>query len=88
MKKAEKSEWSASVREMLLRDQTTGGRIVWAVDDYAPLGPEFAPQRELTAELRAVLRPRAQKQQEQKTRRTRARGEVFTPRGSVPPRTI
>ena len=78
MKKAEKSEWSASVREMLLRDQTTGGRIVWAVDDYAPLGPEFAPQRELTAELRAVLRPRAQKQQEQKTRRTRARGEVFT----------
>ena len=49
------------------------------MDDYAPLGPEFAPQRELTAELRAVLRPRAQKQQEQKTRRTRARGEVFTP---------
>lgn len=79
MKKAEKSEWSASVREMLLRDQTTGSRIVWAVDDYAPLGPEFTPQRELTAELRVVLRPRAQKQQEQKTRRTRARGEVFTP---------
>ena len=61
MKKAEKSGMERLRAGDASADQTTGSRIVWAVDDCAPLGPEFTPQRELTAELRVVLRPRAQK---------------------------
>lgn len=79
MHKKRKTEWSAPVRELLLQDRTTGGRIVWGTDDYASQGPDFAPEREMTARAWDVLRPRAQKAEEQRARRTRTRAEVFTP---------
>ena len=73
-----------NVLDLLLRDRTTGGNIIWATDQYADLGPGYGfgdpivPAR-ITGEHGQVIRPRAIKSRAEQTGRTKAMAEVFTP---------
>ena len=69
---------------MLLVDRTTRKNILWATNDYAGLGEDYAADKEIrigliTGSNSKVIQPRVLKAQEQKTERTRERAEVFTP---------
>ena len=57
----------------LLEDKTTGKNIVFATDSYADQGEEFAPEREITADLLPSLdlKPRILKSKEEQEQRTR-----------------
>lgn len=64
----------------LLRDRTTGRRIVWATDTYASLGPGFGREDEIAPEVIAGRRAElAAMRLASRAERTRAHGEVFTP---------
>lgn len=73
-----------SVLETLLADRTTGKNIIWADGEYERLGEGYAAEDEITCEAIAgansgVIKPRVLKEQEQQSKRTKARAEVFTP---------
>ncbi len=77
---------SPRVLKILLRDKATGKNIVWATDNYAQLGDEFAAPCEILPELITgtnahIIQPRVRKGQAEQSSRTRKRGEVFTPLG-------
>lgn len=65
----------------LLEDKTTGKNIIFATDSYADQGEEYAPEREITADLLPSLdlKPRILKSREEQALRTRKSAEVFTP---------
>lgn len=63
----------------LLKDYTTGGRILWGTDAYAELGAAYARDAEMSPELLHVVEARSCKARGAQTARTRARAEVFTP---------
>lgn len=70
--------------DILLVDQTTGKNIIWATDSYENLGKGFAPQNPIkpdlvTGEFRLLIQPRAAKSLDEQRRRTKEKGEVFTP---------
>lgn len=68
----------------LLRDQTTGGNILWCTHDYEQLGEgynfndEITPEK-ITGEHGMIIRPRVLKSKEQQTDRVKDMAEVFTP---------
>ena len=68
----------------LLRDQTTGGNILWCTHDYEHLGKgynfndEITPEK-ITGEHGMIIRPRVLKSKEQQTDRVKDMAEVFTP---------
>ena len=69
---------------ILLSDKTTKGFIRWGSDNYADLGPEYQADQEMrpnlvTGEHTVLIQPRVLKSEEDKTRRTRDKAEVFTP---------
>lgn len=73
-----------SVLETLLADRTTGKNIIWADGEYEWFGEGYAAEDEITCEAIAgtnsgVIKPRVLKEQEQQSKRTKARAEVFTP---------
>jgi hypothetical protein len=75
---------SVGLLEALLVDRATSGRIVWATDNYAYLGSEYAPQREITVasitgENERLIQPRVAKAAEARWERTKDKAEVFTP---------
>lgn len=67
----------------LLSDKTTGRNLRWGTDAYTSLGPEYGPDKEMLTKLVKtrpdVIRPRAVKPLNERIRRTRDKGEVFTP---------
>lgn len=71
--------------DILLLDRTTGRNIIWATDSYESLGKAFAPREHIRPELVTgkiygkLIQPRAVKSQEEQRRRTKEKGEVFTP---------
>lgn len=71
--------------DILLFDRTTGRNIIWATDSYESLGKEFVPREHIRPELVTgkiygkLIQPRAVKSQEEQRRRTKEKGEVFTP---------
>lgn len=70
--------------EILLKDMTTGGNLVWATDNYATLGDQYSAGSPITAELitganEGVIKPRVKKSKEEQQRRVRQKAEVFTP---------
>lgn len=75
---------SLGLLDKLLTDKTTGKRIMWATDAYTDLGSRYGRNEEIRPELitgtnSSVIKPRARKEMEQQSSRTRQRGEVFTP---------
>lgn len=73
-----------AVLAMLLKDHTTQQNIFWATDSYAHLGEGYQPHDQITiaritGEHGMVLRPRATKSQQEQSRRTKDKAEVFTP---------
>lgn len=72
------------VLAILLCDKTTGNNIIWATDDYSELGAEYFYHSTIeaaliTGENDGVVKPRIEKNKEQKTSRVRNMAEVFTP---------
>lgn len=71
--------------DILLIDRTTKRNIIWATDSYEQYGKEFAPKNQVKPELvtgklyGTLIQPRAIKSREEQRRRTRDKGEVFTP---------
>ena len=68
----------------LLRDQTTGGNILWCTHDYEQLGEGYNFSDEITSEKITgehgmIIRPRVLKSKEQQTDRVKDMAEVFTP---------
>lgn len=68
----------------LLKDKTTGGNITWATDQYEGRGYRYAKDQPIQTELILgviydVVRARAAKSREDQLKRTRKKGEVFTP---------
>lgn len=73
-----------SLLNILLKDQTTGKNIIWATTDYALLGEDYAPSREIlppliTKRCSKLIQPRIAKACGQQTQRTKDKAEVFTP---------
>lgn len=73
-----------NILEILLQDKTTKKNIIWATDDYADLGPEYASDKEIAIELitgehGGVIKPRSVKTREEQAIRVRNMAEVFTP---------
>lgn len=72
------------VLEILLKDRTTGGNIIWATDSYENLGEGYRFKDEITVERitgehEKVIRPRSLKTRDEQTERTKGMAEVFTP---------
>ena len=72
------------VLERLLRDHTTQKNIFWATDSYAELGEGFAFDDEITTEHITgahghIIQPRAVKDTQTQTQRSKEMAEVFTP---------
>lgn len=68
----------------LLIDHTTNDNIIWATNDYADLGKGYSFHDKITKELitgskEGLIKPRSQKQKDQKYSRAKRKGEVFTP---------
>lgn len=69
---------------MLLLDHTTGENIYWATDSYESLGIGYRfhdailPEA-ITGVNRNIVQPRALKSKDEQTRRSKDKGEVFTP---------
>lgn len=75
---------AAGVLGLLLRDKTTGRRIIWGTDVYAARGVEFGADREMTLEqvlTPGVIKRRADKADAVQSARTKRHAEVFTPLG-------
>lgn len=63
---------------------TSGNNIIWATTHYNHLGPEYAPEREITLSAitggnGTVIQPRVEKSSEEQWLRTKSKAEVFTP---------
>ncbi|MDE6244535.1 MAG: restriction endonuclease subunit M [Treponemataceae bacterium] len=70
--------------EILLKDMTTGGNLLWATDNYAMFGERYSAGSPITAELitgenEGIIKPRVKKSKEEQQRRVRQKAEVFTP---------
>ncbi len=67
----------------LLKDKTTGGNIIWATDAYSAEGTGFADTDEMEEyAIRSredLIKPRIDKSDDEKQKRTRKKAEVFTP---------
>lgn len=75
---------SLGLLDKLLLDKTTGKRIMWATDAYACLGSRYERNEEIkpgliTGTNAGIIKTRARKELEQRSSRTRQRGEVATP---------
>ncbi len=69
--------------DLLLLDRSTEKNIIWATNDYCPLGEEFSFYAPITSkqlvENPSLIIPRAQKALENQIQRSKAKAEVFTP---------
>lgn len=70
--------------DILLLDHTTKRNIIWATDSYVHLSEDYAPEKQIlpdlvTGKYGKLIQPRASKSREEQRRRTKEKGEVFTP---------
>lgn len=63
------------MKDLLLKDMTTGRNIIWAADDYK----DFQPADEIIFDDINLIQPRFKKVKEQQKSRTKKRAEIFTP---------
>lgn len=78
------ADMSLDLMKVLLKDKTTGKYILWVTDNYKHYGDAYRASQEITPELiigkyTDIIQPRVSKTQEEQTRRTRDKAEVFTP---------
>ncbi len=84
IKENELLKYDKQLLELLLKDRSSGGNIIWATDNYEPLGREYNCNSEISVESisgenGAVIRPRVQKTRDEQQSRIRDKAEVFTP---------
>lgn len=70
--------------KILLQDHTTKKNIIWATDNYMPLGDGYSEYDEITikcitGENGQVIKPRTKKTKDEQIARVRDKAEVFTP---------
>lgn len=75
---------SPDLLKLLLKDKTTGNYIRWATDNYKQYGVNYYAEAEIKPDLITgmytnIIQPRVSKAQDQQTKRTRDKAEVFTP---------
>lgn len=75
---------SPKLLDILLFDHSTGKNILWGCDDYCSYGDDFAAEKEIlpsqvTGKYAHIIQPRSEKAKDEQLRRTRGKGEVFTP---------
>lgn len=75
---------SGTLLDILLFDHTTKKNIIWATDSYEQHGKEFAAKIRIepefvTGKFGLLIQPRASKSLAEQRRRTKEKGEVFTP---------
>lgn len=75
---------SLDLLKILLSDKTTRKYIRWGSDNYMKYGSEYSASQEIRPELiigdrSTVIQPRVSKREEEQTKRTRDKAEVFTP---------
>lgn len=75
---------TSDLLDILLIDRTTGKNLLWATDSYQNNGKSFALKDRMKPELVTgvygkLIQPRAAKSREEQLRRTKVKGEVFTP---------
>lgn len=75
---------SLDLLKILLTDKTTRKYIRWGSDNYTKYGSEYSANQEIRPELiigdrSTVIQPRVSKKEEEQTKRTRDKAEVFTP---------
>lgn len=73
-----------NILDVLMVDRTTNNNILWATDSYQEFGKGFNPKDRITkdrvtGEYERLIQPRAAKPIEEQKRRTKVKGEVFTP---------
>ena len=78
------SEIDPGLLNLLLKDKTTKGNIMWCTKDYEKYGSEYEEHMPMkieliTNELSSVIQPRAAKPKEVQRNRIRNHAEVFTP---------
>ncbi len=69
---------------ILLKDKSSGGNLIWATDTYSSRGYGFQPQDRITVNLITgmrgnVIKPRVEKSQKEQRQRIKNKAEVFTP---------
>lgn len=69
---------------ILLKDMTTGKNILWATDNYMSRGSNYKPTDEIKIEQiisynGSVIKPRIKKSKIEQEKRSKDKGEVFTP---------
>ncbi len=72
------------ILNILLKDHTTGGNIIWATDDYSDRGEAYGAKcpiraEQITGENATLIQPRIKKEREAQRLRSRNKAEVFTP---------
>lgn len=72
------------ILDILLKDHTTGGNIIWATDDYSDRGEAYGAKcpiraEQITGENATLIQPRIKKEREAQRLRSRNKAEVFTP---------
>ncbi|MDR2833361.1 MAG: Eco57I restriction-modification methylase domain-containing protein [Streptococcaceae bacterium] len=75
---------SPELLNILLKDRTTGKKIIWATDSYSFNGDGWAEKdpilpKQITGKFALMIRPRVAKAREEQKARTKLRAEVFTP---------
>jgi hypothetical protein len=69
---------------ILLKDHSSNKNIIWATDNYQPLGSKYNSNEQITIDLITgingkLIKPRVNKNKVEKTLRVREKAEVFTP---------
>lgn len=72
------------ILDILLKDHTTGGNIIWATDDYSDHGEAYGAKCPILPELitgknATLIQPRIKKERDTQRLRSRNKAEVFTP---------
>ena len=70
--------------EILLKDRSSGGNIIWATDNYASRGVGFQSKDQITIQAitgynGSVIKPRVEKSKKEQDQRVKQKAEVFTP---------
>ncbi|MGO1372540.1 MAG: Eco57I restriction-modification methylase domain-containing protein [Senegalia sp. (in: firmicutes)] len=73
-----------NILKILLKDRTTRKNIIWATDSYQNLGEGYQAKDYIKEKLfkngaGELIKPRLEKDDEEQSKRTRGKGEVFTP---------
>lgn len=77
-------DFGNEILEILLKDRTTGGNIIWATNDYDSFGSGYSFSDpitidKITGEHNTLIQPRVKKDLSEQKSRSRDMAEVFTP---------